>query len=696
MKNTILFLVCCLFCVSGVLNGQELDRSIVPEAGPAPKIQIGEYESFTLDNGLKCFVVENRKLPRVSFRLTVDSDPYLELEKVGVSGMMGQLLRTGTSNRSKDQIDEEIDFVGASLGTSSGGVSGSCLTRHTETLLEVMSDVLLNPIFSEEELEKIRVQELSGLESNMDDAGSIARTVSRALRYGKTHPYGEVITKETIGAITVADCKALYEREFLPNQSYLVIVGDIDNATAKKYAEKYFASWKKGEPQTRSFDMPAAPEKNKVTVVNKDGAAQSVITITYPVDLQPGSADAVAVSVMNDILGGGGFQSRLFQNLREDKGYTYGAYSGLRSDRHVAYFAAQASVRNEVTDSSIVEFMKEMNRIVDEDVSDEELQVMLNIKNGDFARALEKPTTVARFALNTERYNLPKDYYATYLERLSKVTPADVRAAAKKYIHPENAHIVIVGSKDEIIEKVARFSADGKVQLMDAFANEIVAQKKSEMSAEEVMKIVSNFVDKVGGKKKIESIKSRESTFSTNMGGMSITTVERTEGANKYHMEVLMTGKVIAEEMIVGSKGYSINMGNKQTLKEEECTQKLKTAAVCPQLAYLTGEQHRLEYKGKDEVKGESVHKIFVYNAEDEKSVEFYSVDSGLLLKEVKMEKTPAGPIAQTTVFSDYKPVDGILLPHQLQINISTQKVDVALEKAVFNLEFPAEQFKVD
>lgn len=367
----------------------------------------------------------------------------------------------------------------------------------------------------------------------------------------------------------------------------------------------------------------------------------------------------------------------------------------MRSSRDVGYFSTQASVRNEVTDSSVVEFLEEMHRIVDEEVSDDELQVMLNIKSGDFSRALEKPETVARFALNTERYNLPKDYYATYLERLSKVTPADVRAAAKKYIRPENAHILVVGSQDEVLEKLKRFSHERKVQLMDPFANIVKAQKPAEMSADEVLKIVSNFVDKVGGVKKLESIKSRKSTFSADMGGMSFETVERTLGSDKFQSQVTMAGNVIAEEMVIGASGFSMSMGNKAELSAEECAEKLSSSAVCKQAAYLKGD-HRLEYKGKDEIDGQAVHKLFVYDKADSKSVEFYAVESGLLLKEVKMENTPAGPIPQTVIYGDYKEVEGVMLPHSLNITVSTQKVDVTLEKVEFNVDFPDDQFSID
>lgn len=447
-----------------------IDRTKAPEAGPAKSVQLGDYESFTLENGLKVFLVENHQLPKVSFQLTVDHPPFKEGKVAGAMNIMGDLLRMGTTTRNKQTIDEAVDFVGASLGTGSNGVYGGCLTKHTETLLGLMSDVLLNPTFPEEELQKIKKQTLSSLAQAKEDPGTISSNVRRVLLYGKDHPYGELTTEETIQAITKADCQAAYDTWFKPNISYLVIVGDIDKGQAKIMAERYFSDWKPGEVPEKELPAITFPEKTQVTFVEKAEATQSNITVAYPIEMYPGRVENVKASVMNEILGGGNFNARLFQNLREDKAYTYGAYSSLRSNENVGRFTISTKVRNEVTDSALVQIMYEMNRMLEEQVSPDEVQLVKNSLNGDFARSLERPQTIASFALNTARYGLAEDYYHTYLQRLEAVSVEDISGIAKQYIQPDKAHILIVGNQ-EVADKLARFSADGQLRIMDHLGN---------------------------------------------------------------------------------------------------------------------------------------------------------------------------------------------------------------------------------
>ncbi|MEM8907997.1 MAG: pitrilysin family protein, partial [Bacteroidota bacterium] len=455
--------------VAEVMVGKEDFRKNVPAAGPPPKIQIGSYNEFQLDNGLKVIVVENHKLPRISYQLFVNTPDIMQNDKTGYIDMAGELLSKGTDSRTKAEIDEAIDFMGASLSTSSSGVFASSLTKHTSKLLEIMSDVLLQPSFPESEFAKIKKQTLSNLAQSKDDPNTIASNVGSVLRYGKNHPYGEITTEASLENITREDCKQYYETFFKPNISYLIVVGDVTMDKVKPMIEKHFASWKASRniPSTE-FTAPSMPAATSVDFVNKSGAVQSVISITYPVDLKPGHPDVIKSRVMNTMLGGF-FQSRLNQNLRETNAYTYGARSRLSSDKLVGSFTAGASVRNEVTDSSLVQFMYELNKIRDEQIDQADLDMVKNVIAGNFARSLERPETVARFALNTARYNLPADYYATYLEKLSQVNLQDVQAMAQKYVKPANAHVVVVGNKDDVADKLSGFASNGKVDFYDHY-----------------------------------------------------------------------------------------------------------------------------------------------------------------------------------------------------------------------------------
>mgnify|MGYP000675008944 CR=1 FL=1 len=430
IKSIILFLTIAL--ISGSLFAQ-LDRSVQPKPGPAPEFKIGEYKYFTLDNGLKVIVVENHKTPRISFQLTVDVDPVMEKDAIGYVSMTGDLMRSGTKNKSKVEIDEAIDFIGANLNTYQNGMYGLTLVKHKDDFLSIMSDVLLNPIFPEAEIEKTKRQNISGLISSKTNPGFIANRVGQKLR-NPNHPYGEITTEETLEKISREHLVKYYSTYYKPNCSYLVIVGDISLKQAKKDAQKYFGDWEKGDVPKHNYQFPNKNIGTRVAIVHKEGAVQSYINITYPVNLKIGDPNAIHAVLANDVLGSGVFSARLLANLREDKGYTYGAYSDLTRDRLVGNFSAYAQVGTEVTEDAVNQFIIEMNRMKNEIVDDETLNLFKTVRNGRFARSLENPQTIARLAFNSLRYNLPADYYQTYLEKVEAVTKEQIQTVAKKYI----------------------------------------------------------------------------------------------------------------------------------------------------------------------------------------------------------------------------------------------------------------------
>ncbi|MBK8700213.1 MAG: insulinase family protein [Saprospiraceae bacterium] len=239
-------------------KNKESFRSTAPGAASARPINLGDYSSFDLSNGLKVIVVENHKLPKVSYQISLANDPILEGEQGGYVQFAGDLLTKGTKNRTKAKLDEEIDFIGASLNSSPSGVFGTSLKKHSNKLLDLMTDVLYNPIFPKEEFEKMKSQALSALASSKTDANSIASNVAAAITYGKDHPYGEVQTEKTVNSITLEKCKSYYDSYFRPNNAYLVIVGDITLAEARNQAEKHFGKWQSGTIPKSFYATPAA------------------------------------------------------------------------------------------------------------------------------------------------------------------------------------------------------------------------------------------------------------------------------------------------------------------------------------------------------------------------------------------------------------------------------------------------------
>lgn len=688
--NKILFAI--VFCVWAVGTVQaQVDRSEPPKPGSAPEIEFEKPETFTLDNGLKVIVSENHEMPVVSFQLAVDVDPVKEGDAVGYISAAGNLLRNGTKNREKAEIDEAVDFIGAQLSTFQNGVYGSSLSKHEEELLEIMADIVKNPTFPEEEVEKYKKKAISGLASSKTNASFIAQRVARKLR-NEDHPYGELETESSIENITRNLCMDYYNTYYKPNVSYLVMVGDITPDEAKQYAETYFGDWEQGQVPTHEYEFPEREKGTRVAMVNKEDAVQSYISVTYPVDLSVGKEDAIEASVMNNILGGGVFSGYLMQNLREDKGYTYGARSSLSRDPEVGYFSASAEVGTEVTDSAVNEFLYEMNRIRNEKVEPDHLEMVQNVMTGQFARSLENARTVARFALNTERYNLPSDYYANYLEKVEEVTEEDVQMAAEKYILPDEAIVLVVGDKEKVAEKLKKFSEEGKIEMYSNYGEPVKESRAipANLTAE---KVIEKYIQAMGGRANIQKIETMKQVGSVSMQGRTITIKTFQQAPDKFANVTEMNGMTVQKQVYNGEKGKVTAMGQQQDIEGDQL-ENLKFEAKMFKFLRYDELGVQLELKGVEQVDGKDAYKIQVTNPTGSTHYDFYDVDSGLKVKTKSKQQTPQGEVTTEQQFKNYKEVNGVKFPYTIQISgmrnmtmeIQSYEVNEDIDESVFTL----------
>lgn len=675
-----IFLYITFFCLlAGPAFAQQLDRSKAPEPGPAPEIQLGEYESFTLKNGLKVFVVRNNKLPRVAFNLLIDRDPILEGDKAGYVSATGSLLRRGTTNRTKDQLDEEIDFIGASLSTSSSGVYASSLSKHKEKLIELMADVVLNPAFPQEELDKINKQTKSGLAASKENAEAIAANVQSVLLYGKDHPYGEIVTEETVDNITLEDAKQYYNTYFKPNTAYLAIVGDISKKEAQKLVNKYFAGWQKGEVPSHDYEDPQPRTEPVVAIVDRPTAVQSIVNIMHPIELTPGHKDVITGRVMNEILGGG--DARLFRNLREDKGYTYGAYSSLSSDELVGKFLASGSVRNAVTDSAVTEFMYELHKMRDEPVSQEELDAAKNYITGSFARSLESPQTIASFALNIQRYGLDKDYYKNYLKNVAAVSQEDVQAVAQQYIQPGNTYIMVVGNADEVKEGLAKF---GTVEMYDIYGNKQEALQSGDVTAEQV---IANYIQAIGGKEKLDQVKNISTEVNLEFNGMQLTNTVVKKDGDKFMNATKMGGQEMQRIVYNDGQAKMFANGQSMALPEQQVNAFRYEAYPFPEIHYKElGFQ--TELKGMSKVDGKDAYQVVVTSPDGNKSINYFDKESGFKLK----TEAPTGNVE----FSDYEETNGIMFPGKMKMVTPQGTLEGKFVKIDLNTEVSDQVFSLN
>ncbi len=643
----------------------QIDRSKAPKPQPNPIINIPTPKISTLDNGLKIIVVENHNLPKISYQLFIDNPKHLEENKVGTADLFGELLGGGTSDFSKAEFDETVDFMGASFYPNSNGFYASSLTKHSEKLLTLLRSVITSPLLDESEFERIKKQTLSGLEANKSDANSMSSNASAVINYGKNHPYGEVLTEETLANITLADIRQYYDTYFRPNNAYLVVVGDITEENAKNLVETYFGKWKPATENIPTKEFTVNNSKgNQVYFVNKPGAVQSVINISNTIDLKPGSKDAIKLSVLNSILGGGSFSARLMSNLREDKAYTYGCYSSIDADLLVGEFSAGGSFRNEVTDSAVTQILYEITRITKEKVTPEELDLVIKSKTGAFARSLENPQTVARFALNTIRYNLPLNYYADYLKNLEAVTAEDLLQVAQAYLRPNNLNILIVGNED-IADKLLKFDSDGKIDFKNGLGDDAITLDALPAGVN-TKTIIDNYINKVFMAdnqktilKKLKKNKYIKSVYEGTLPQMGMKLELTTLGAQPNKTASLMkaNGMTMQQEFFNGTTGKSVTMQGETVFTADEIKEKSQPSYPFDQYHYLNNPNLVITALGIDDIKGVKYYKLEVKNTmTDDLKYEWYGVADGLLHKTESIVSNDKGESMTITMeLSDYK-----------------------------------------
>lgn len=669
-----------ILCLIATNATAQIDRSTMPKPGEAPEINIGEPDRFSLNNGLEVLVVENNKLPRVSARLVIDNKPFTA-NKPGTASLVSSLLGTGTKNISKDEFNEEIDFLGARLSFGSESAYASTLSKFFPRVMELMADGALNPVFTQEEFDAEKAKLIEGLKSNEKNVQSIGSRVGSALVYGKNHPFGQFTTPESVEDITLKDVKHMYSNYFAPKNAYMVIVGDISKKEAKKLVKKHFNNWKQSTPPSQSIPKTKDVQYTQMNFVDMKNAVQSQIIVENNVDLKMSDEDYFPVIVANQILGGS-FGSYLNMNLREDKGYTYGARSGVGSSRYASRFIASAGVRNAVTDSAVVEFLKEIKRIRTEDVDKDKLEDIKKKFTGNFVMELEDPSTIANYALNIKMKDLPKDFYKTYLEKVNAVTIEDVKRVANTYFKVNNLRIVIVGKGSEVAENLEKVTFEGKrvpVLYYDKKANKVEKPQFSKPIPEgvDVGSVYTDYLKAIGGQSKAENIKTLYSSGDASVQGMQLKFIEKKTNTGQSSTEILMSGNPFQKMIFDGEKGYQEMRGQRTEYTDKQNAAAKKTAAAIPELSVPKD----VELIGIEDLDGEDAYAVKI----NETTKEFYSVESGLKLQtETTMEQQ--GQTMTTTVdYNDYKEVKGVKIPHKLIQKIGPTTIDINLTDIKIN-----------
>ncbi len=656
----------------------QVDRSKQPEPGPAPKISIDKPQEFELKNGLKVLLVENHKLPRVSYSLRIDNKPTVEGDKSGVSSILSAMLGNGTTTISKDDFNEEVDFLGANISFGSSSAFASCLSKYSDRILELMADAAMNPLLTEEEFQKEKDKLIEGLKTNEKSVSAAAGRVSSALSYGASHPSGEFTTEETVNNITMPDVLAYYETHFNPKNSYLVVIGDIDRNTLEASVEKNFGSWTNSASVDTDIvePMPNA-QYTQINFVDMPNAVQSNIIVTNNVDLKMGDDDYHAALVANNILGGGA-TGYLFQNLRDDKAYTYGSYSSIGASRFGASrFSATAEVRNEVTDSSVVEMLKEIDRIRTENVAPETLERAKASYLGNFVMALERPQTVANFAMNIKLNDLPSDYYENYLTKINAVTADDVKRAANKYFQRDNTRIIVVGKGSDVIENLEKTGIP--VKYYDKYAKAVEkpnydVEMPSDVTAKSVLQ---GYLKATGLTDNLGNIKSIMTQYEATTPMGDVTAEEkRVDGKTVQNLYV---GGNKMMGMIMTKDGAS---ANNQPLPGNMTNDLKANAGLFMEINLIDSDAVKL--KGIEKVEDKDAYVIEV-PGEVISFTLYYDVESGLKVKEIQQTSMQGQTQSQEALLKDYKDYNGLKFPGTRDATMMGQSVVFKLKEVKIN-----------
>ncbi len=469
----------CVLGVTAPSPAQESDKgtlvSAVERKNRAPvnkeilRVTLPRPTETSLRNGLDVLVLEQHKLPTVTLSLIVKTGALSDPKDLpGLAKFTAEMLREGTTHRSSAQLAAEMDEIGATFdalaefGSSLSTLAASGLVDNLDKILELTADMVLNPTFPAEELQKYKTRQSADLEQQRADPDFLSHERFFRALY-RDFPAAVIsATPDSLKRVTAEDLKGFHTRYYVPNNAILGVVGDVTAAQIMPLLEKHFGAWKKQPVASPASGALPSPAAKKVYLIDRPGSVQTNIVIGN-VSLRRADPDFIPLTVMNRVLGGGP-TGRLFLNLREAKGYTYGAYSTLHADIYPGPWMASTEVRNQVTDGSMNEMMKEFRRIRDEKVPDGELDDARRAIVASFALSLEQPATLLRYAMTVKYYHLPADYWDRYPEEVAKVTPDDVQRMARKYVDLDHLQIICVGDGKQIKNVLQKY---GPVEVYD-------------------------------------------------------------------------------------------------------------------------------------------------------------------------------------------------------------------------------------
>lgn len=684
--NKIIKLLVVTIIFSQFAIAQDYKLGEKPEPLESKKFEFPSYKEATLDNGLRVFVIEDHEQPMLSFNILMPGGDALEAKK-DAAGFTAALLMKGTKTKSALDISKTLDGLGADLSVSNSteftSVSGSSIIKHKDVLFNILVDVLTNPTFPKEELEKFKVQAKAGIKSEKSNPGSLASNMAKKALFGMDHPYSSVSTEETIDAVTVEDIKKYYKDFYLPNSSTMVIVGDFKTDAIIKELNSKLSTWKKGDVIKLDIPKPK-PMPKGIYFIERKGSVQSAVryaNMTVPFN----DPDYMNINVASHVINSS-FAGRMFKIIREKHSYTYSPTGGHSSNRFYNYSIFGSDVRNNVTDSTIMSINDEiLGDLYKKGPTKEEMETIKQFRIGQFYLSFESSGFLGSMIQSYDFKGVPIRMIKEYPNQYEKVSALDVQKAVTKYLNPAEGYVVVVGDPS-VKEQLEKF---GPVFTYDTDYKPATGLTEASIDADDLLE---NYKEALGGESELNDYNVIEATGSVTMssGGQSLpgkTEMIFTKSGKMYRLVDLNVYK--SEELYNGTTGWEISTSG--TIKKEGNDLKSMKFDADP-FKYANATKHGY----KLEVKGTKGNQVVAEMKDGDKLVEtlYFNKENYLLEKVEMLQETPRGSLLVVVSYSDYKEIDGMKLPTVSKTETPMFNMETTYEYKVNATTFPDSKFE--
>lgn len=687
MKKIFLFSVLSLSFILNMNIYAKIDPAVKPEPLPAKEFKFPEYETITLKNGLKVFVIKDDQQPTVSFRIMINGGSLVDGTHAGLSSITAQMLTKGTSKYSALDIANKLDGLGINLGASSSAdfttVAGASLKKHFPTLLEITKEILTAPTFPQDELDKLKKLTVANIKQEKSKGSAVAAAISRIALYGADHPYSKMQTEEGINSLTTSDLKSYFKNYIVPNNATMTVTGDVTAKEVKSMLEKHFADWKQGKKL--DIKIPEVkPEPIGVYFVSRPGAVQSSINIVS-MAVPRNHPDYDKLGLSSSIIGAG-FAGRLFKTLRETYSYTYTPFGFVTGTKYVNRFACGADVRADVTDSSVSVILEQLKLLTEEVPSTEELDLLKKYEVGQYMMSFSNKDYTSMLIQNADFYGLDIKNVKDYHLRLLKYNETEMREMARKYMNPRSSYIVVVGDPSNK-EKLAKF---GKIYEYNTDYEPVTGAKaKAEKVDMTPKQLMEKYHNAIGGASKINEINSIEVTgkLEFDMQGQAIpgSVTEKYQRPNKKYAEFDL-GIMKTHTYYNGKEGW-MAVGPEMQQATGTDLDRVKAQSEFMRDARLLEIGYKMEIIGKQ--KNYIVAKV---TRDKEELTYYFDASSYLLVKKEYNEVMPAGLLPVTETYGDYKEFGGVKFPTSVSVSTPqysyTSTVSYELNKAMNDADF--------